>query len=246
MIPNATANPIFAINDICPQGPPTGGGSTATANIDYTTATPNGLTYEYSLNNGLWEKYTNAFLIDTSVIINVKEVNSKRKFPAKKSLTLNHHLALGKKTKYLTNFDKNYPGQGSLTNGVSGNNTNFRDGQWQGFFGKDVEVIIDLEEETTFSKVQTSFFQYHLSWIIIPQKVEILTSKNGEEFKKIQTINHKSDPMKEGKFIKDFIFTQKQKTRFIKIIAKTYGNLPMEHPAAGSKSWTFIDQIIIE
>tara|TARA_B100000780_G_scaffold147164_1_gene102829 strand:+ start:1219 stop:3390 length:2172 start_codon:yes stop_codon:yes gene_type:complete len=206
----------------------------------------NDMDIEYSLNNGLWEKYTNAFLIDTSVIINVKEVNSKRKFPAKKSLTLNHHLALGKKTKYLTNFDKNYPGQGSLTNGVSGNNTNFRDGQWQGFFGKDVEVIIDLEEETTFSKVQTSFFQYHLSWIIIPQKVEILTSKNGEEFKKIQTINHKSDPMKEGKFIKDFIFTQKQKTRFIKIIAKTYGNLPMEHPAAGSKSWTFIDQIIIE
>ncbi|MFK8007844.1 MAG: gliding motility-associated C-terminal domain-containing protein [Saprospiraceae bacterium] len=52
LLPNVTVDPIFAINDICPQGPPTGGSSTATANIDYTSVTPNGLTYEYSIDNG--------------------------------------------------------------------------------------------------------------------------------------------------------------------------------------------------
>jgi len=49
LLPNVTVNPIFAINDICPIG---GGGSTATANINYSTVTPNGLTYEYSIDNG--------------------------------------------------------------------------------------------------------------------------------------------------------------------------------------------------
>jgi len=52
LLPNVTVDPIFAINDICPQGPPTGGGSTAVANIDYTSVSPNGLTYEYRIDNG--------------------------------------------------------------------------------------------------------------------------------------------------------------------------------------------------
>ena len=52
LLPNATVDPIFAINDICPQGPPTGGGSTAVVNIDYTTVSPNGLTYEYRIDSG--------------------------------------------------------------------------------------------------------------------------------------------------------------------------------------------------
>jgi len=49
LAPNVTVDPIFAVNDICPIG---GGGSTAMANLAYTTVTPNGLTYEYSINNG--------------------------------------------------------------------------------------------------------------------------------------------------------------------------------------------------
>lgn len=49
LLPNVTVNPIFGVNDICPIG---GGGSTAVANIDYTSVAPNGLTYEYSIDNG--------------------------------------------------------------------------------------------------------------------------------------------------------------------------------------------------
>lgn len=52
LLPNVTIDPIFAINDICPQGPPTGGNSTAVASINYTSVSPNGLTYEYSIDNG--------------------------------------------------------------------------------------------------------------------------------------------------------------------------------------------------
>ncbi len=49
LLPNVTVNPIFGVNDICPIG---GGGSTAMANLNYTSISPNGLTYEYSIDNG--------------------------------------------------------------------------------------------------------------------------------------------------------------------------------------------------
>ena len=52
LLPNVTIDPIFAINDICPQGPPTGGGSTVTGTLNYNSVTPNGLTYGYSIDGG--------------------------------------------------------------------------------------------------------------------------------------------------------------------------------------------------
>ncbi len=45
-------DPIFAINDICPAGAGTGGGSSVTATLDYNSDSPTGLTYEYSINGG--------------------------------------------------------------------------------------------------------------------------------------------------------------------------------------------------
>ena len=41
---------IFAINDICPDGSGTGGGSTVDATLNYNGNTPGGLTYSYSVN----------------------------------------------------------------------------------------------------------------------------------------------------------------------------------------------------
>ena len=36
---------------------------------------------------------------------------------------------------------------------------NFKDGNWQGFFGKDIKCIIDLKETISVSKVKSNFFQ---------------------------------------------------------------------------------------
>ena len=53
LLPNVTVDPIFAINDICPQGPPTGGGSTVTSSLQYNAVSPSpGVTYGYSIDGG--------------------------------------------------------------------------------------------------------------------------------------------------------------------------------------------------
>lgn len=203
---------------------------------------------KYKIDDNNWQKYTRPIIINKSAIINVKEVNSIRDNPASKEIKLNKHLALGKKINYLTAYEKNYPAKGnnSLSNGIFGDLSNFRDGQWQGFFAKDVEVIIDLEEEIEFSEIKTSFFQYNLSWIIIPKKIEIMISSNGKDFIIYDQKNFNSNPMQEGKFKKEFKFNKKQSARFIKLIAKNFGKLPEKHPAAGSNCWIFIDEIIIK
>ena len=123
---------------------------------------------------------------------------------------------------------------------------NFRDGYYQGFWGRDIEVIIDLEEIIGFSEVHSTFFQYNLSWIILPTSVTYSISSDGEQFKEIGNIKNDVSAMKEGKCKKAFVLELDTiNGRYLKIHAKKFGKLPEEHPAAGSDAWLFIDEIII-
>ena len=109
-----------------------------------------------------------------------------------------------------------------------------------------MEVIIDLGEISTFSKIQTTFFQYYLSWIVLPTSVSYAVSDDGENFNKIETINNEISLMQEGKFKHDFVWeVEKTSGKYIRVSAKNVGKLPEQHPAAGSNAWIFIDEIII-
>ena len=203
---------------------------------------------EYKVNSDLWIKYKQPFKIKESAIIKTQETNTHRKTPASKELELNYHKGLGKKVKYKTQYNENYIGTGknTLSNGIVGSENNFRDGQWQGFFGKNIDITIDLENVVTFSEIQTSFFQYHLSWIILPKSIEYLISTDGETFTSIFKKENQTSPMQEGKFKKKFLCNKKCSARYVRLIAANYGELPKNHPAAGSKSWLFIDEFIIK
>ena len=208
----------------------------------------NNMELEYKINNQSWIKYTSPFNLKESAIIITQETNTKRKNPASKEIELNYHKGLGKKVSYQIQYDNSYIGTGknTLSNGIVGSSKNFRDGQWQGFFGKDIEVTIDLEEIKNFSEIKTSFFQYHLSWIIIPKSVEYLISTDGKNFNSIFKSENEVSPMHIGKFKESFLCNKKLTARYVKMIATNYGKLPKEHPAAGSKSWLFIDEFIIQ
>ena len=106
--------------------------------------------------------------------------------------------------------------------------------------------IIDLEETTSFNELKTSFFQYHLSWILIPKSVEYLISDDGINYTSIYKSKNICNPMKEGKFKEHFVFNKNYSARYVRVIAENYGFLPEEHPAAGAKSWLFIDEFIIK
>ena len=107
-------------------------------------------------------------------------------------------------------------------------------------------MVIDFGKTTTFSNIETSFFQYYLSWIVLPASVSYAISDDGENFEEIETITNKIPLMKAGKFKHVFSFEKENiKAKYLKVVAETVGSLPEEHPAAGSNAWIFADEIII-
>ena len=203
---------------------------------------------EYNVNNQGWKDYLVPLKFKKNTNLIVKEKNSKRKVVATKNLEFNFHKGLDKKTIYKTNYNPSYQAdkEKTLVNGIAGSNYNFRDGQWQGFYGTDIDVIIDLGEKTKFSELSSSYFQYHLSWILLPKSIEYLISNNGETFSRIFYKDQICNPMQEGKFKEQFSYHGEQSARYVRLKAKNYGTLPKQHPAAGSNSWVFIDEFIIQ
>lgn len=102
------------------------------------------------------------------------------------------HLALGKKVTYNAPYWENYPaaGEATLTDGLRGG-WNYNDQLWQGFVTKDrVDVVIDLEKETSIHSVAADFMQICGPEVFMPERVVISVSNDGKEFTQLAEIKH--------------------------------------------------------
>ncbi len=124
-------------------------------------------------------------------------------------------------------------------------NTNFRTGYWQGFDGKDVEVVIDLGKCRKVNQVSIGSLQDIKSWIWFPKEVEVYTSKDQVSYKKMGTAENHFPEDHYGGVVKQFVIvaTSPVKARYIKVIAKNRGVCPSWHPGAGNDTWLFLDEI---
>ena len=158
------------------------------------------------------------------------------------------HLGLNSNVDYQYLYNLSYPAEGlsSLTNGRLGS-LDFKDGQWQGFSGKNLDVIISLDSLTRINKVSMNFYQYINSWIIVPSYISIMSSKDSLHWEVIKSVDSIGEIRKRGKFIRSLSFDSlKTDAKYLKIFAKNYGKLPSWHEAAGAESWLFVDEIIVE
>ncbi len=157
------------------------------------------------------------------------------------------HMATGKKVKYVNKYTEKYAASGdlALVNSIKGGNA-FNDGNWQGFSGKDIDIIIDLEEEKTISNISTGFLQIQQSWILFPEKVEYYGSTDGEKFDKLGEVTNEIAQSDEGAIIQDYTLNNiSEKYRYIKVFASKIP-LPEWHPGAGNDAWFFIDEIVVK
>ena len=98
----------------------------------------------------------------------------------------------------------------------------FRDGNWQGFWGTDFEGVIDLGELITIKNISANFYQYNNSWIFFPKYIEAWTSEDNLNWTKWGETSSTINPEKRGKLIQTFsIENITTTTRYIKLIAKT-------------------------
>ena len=137
-------------------------------------------------------------------------------------------------------------GKDALINGISGSDTRYGDKEWLGFWGEDLEIIIDLGVETNIRKLSTRFYNANGQWIYAPAKVGVqVTLENGS------VMNRKADPiLNEAGSLATVSFDLDKKvpvkTRYVTITIPNYGVIPEGLQGAGNKAWTFIDEIVIE
>ncbi len=156
---------------------------------------------------------------------------------------LQPHLALYNKV--WTNYKISESYAGNILDGKRGS-FNFKDGCWQGTQGYDIESIVDLGKMTDIGKLSAGFLQYNNAWIFFPKQVEFLISTDGKKYSSIGTVYTKTGPKDKEQKSQEFELKTNKKARYIKMKAVSIGECPDWHDAAGSKSWLFLDELVVE
>lgn len=141
-----------------------------------------------------------------------------------------------------------YPASGiaSLTDGIRGSNS-YSDGNWLGFEGTNLEVIIDLKDKKTLNSASVGCLQDQNSWIFLPEKVEAFISQDKVNWKKISETTSPPAKADDTTPIRQLSLDLKEsKGAWLKIIVHNVGQCPDWHKGKGGKAWLFVDELIVE
>lgn len=132
-----------------------------------------------------------------------------------------YHLAVGAKVTYALPYSESYPAQReyTLVNGQTGSFT-YGDGQWQGFEGSDMNLVLELNKLTDIKKIAVNFMQQTGPGVFMPAYVEYSWSKNGKDYSapvRIQNTLPDNDPKL---VIKPFEVAVNAQARYIRIMAR--------------------------
>ena len=136
----------------------------------------------------------------------------------------------------------------SLTDGLLAASSSFRENEWLGFQGSDIDAIIALSEKQQINSVTLRFLENVKSWLFLPKTIKIFSSENGKIFNEIYSNESPFKIDNEANRINSFKidFTEKIETKYLKVFIENYGILPEWHSGAGKNAWLFIDEIIVE
>lgn len=149
--------------------------------------------------------------------------------------------------KHLYNPQYNGGGAEGLVDGIRGT-TNWRLGNWQGYQETDFEAAVDYGSLKTINEVGASFLQDVRSWIWMPKEVTFWTSADGVNYNLIGTV---PNLMKDDNYdvkVSDFTFKLPTSTqaRYLKVLAKNYGNIPEWHAGFGGRAFIFVDEVWVK
>ncbi len=124
----------------------------------------------------------------------------------------------------------------------------WRTGGWLGWQGRDVEVTIELSRPKTVRRVKVGFLQDARAWIWMPRRLEVEVSADGERWTSLGTATHDvPDTDVETVYLRELKVEGKARAvRFVRVRAPTYGTIPQWHPGAGSPTFVFMDEVIVE
>ena len=199
-------------------------------------------------NDADWKEYKGSISLESG-LLQVQAYKNDELYGEPITQNFVQHLALNAEVEYKNAWSEWYAGNKTknLVDGRIGS-FDFRDGNWQGFWGEHLSVTIELPESQDINKVRANFYQYANSWIFKPSQVNLYLGRDGllwegEFEKKLGDID-----LSNVKSIQEVVFSDinMKDIKFIKLEARNIGKVPEGHEAAGSDAWIFIDEIIVE
>ncbi len=163
-----------------------------------------------------------------------------------------HHKATGCKTTLRTPYSTyrdTYTGGGNnaLTDGQLGSDLTYNDGRWQGYWGNDIDVEIDLGKATAVNHISMRFLQNTFDWILSPTELRLYTSTDGKKWKQVRVEHYSPEWSQGGNIVRTCALRNlKLTTRYLRIVAPNPGKLPAWHPSQGNDSYLFADEIVVE
>lgn len=153
-----------------------------------------------------------------------------------------------KVVRYANPYNPQYTARGdeALINGLRGGN-DFRTGDWQGFEGVDLDVVLDLGAPTALNRISIGFLQDENAWIFYPVEVVYEISDDGVTFRPLGKATNPVAQDAKGTLVRDFsVEGGGLKARYLRVVGKSAGMCPAWHKGAGFKCWIFADEVVVE
>mgnify|MGYP005842387055 CR=1 FL=1 len=151
---------------------------------------------------------------------------------------------------YLTRFENQYTGGGeeALVDGLRGG-LDFRNGEWQGFQGLDMDLLFDLGSERLIRSVSAGFLQDENSWIFFPENLSVQYAGADGRYRELGRSPNTVSPLEKGALIRDFevrALGEGVRARYLRVAATNRGVCPPDHKGAGYPSWIFVDEVMVK
>jgi hypothetical protein len=210
----------------------------------------NDLTLNYTTNGSTPSSTTTLYdkPFEVELPATIKAIASRGKVTTGDISTVNIPVSFGKPVTISPDPDNNYKARmgATLTDAVYGS-LNQKDGNWLGYEGNNVSVVIALEGKHKVSKVNLSYLLKSNAWIFSPSSAIVETSNDGITYKSAGAydfdISNWDIPANKDTSVLSFPETE---ASYIRLLIFNRGICPANHPGAGKKAWLFIDEITAE
>ncbi len=136
-------------------------------------------------------------------------------------------------------------GNDILIDGLLGSE-NWKNGEWQGFYDKDFEAVVDLKSVRAITYAGVHVVQDVSPWILFPGEIIISTSRDGKNYKEVGRVRNKVSNEDMRVQTQQLGLQLNETARYVKIKAVNGGKLPASHESAGNPSHLFIDEVIVK
>lgn len=194
---------------------------------------------------GSFIRYTSPFSISNTTVVKIYSLKNGIKSPVtfRKFYKIPSDISIS----VLSEVHPMYTagGKEALIDGITGTE-NWKTGDWQSYYGKDFEAIIDLQKEKPLQYVGVHVLQEVSPWIIYPKEVIFEMSNDGKTWQPLLAVINPVGTDIKGPVHQQLGGAVAAKTRYVKVRAVNGGKLPGWHESAGSPSHLFIDEVIIK